>query len=403
MPVKLGIENFMERPREYIGKRRVGLLINQTSYSPSMVGLLDYCLRSEQVACGAVFAPEHGLYGARQDMEQVDETKLPDGTPVYSLYGTKPGSLTPDGEMLADLDAVIFDIQDVGSRYYTFIWSMALCMKACAEHGKAMVVLDRPNPLGGSVVSGTVQTQNFLSFVGMHPVPVRHGMTAGEMARLLKGHFHYDCELIVVPMDNWHRDMWFDQTQLPWIPPSPNMPHSSTAAVYPGGCLLEGTNISEGRGTTTPFELVGAPWIVAEDLATALNDLKLPGVAFRPSYFVPKFQKYADQQCGGVFVHLRDRDVADTFEAYCHLIGTVKAMYPDQFAWRDQPYEFVKDIPAIDLLFGSDGLRKGVDAGKPVGEILEPTRRDAVLFDGMRQEYLLYRLSEGGRPAAHMW
>jgi uncharacterized protein YbbC (DUF1343 family) len=388
--VRLGNEIFIDDPAKYVGKMRIGLIVNHTSRTSAMVSLLQYCRENTGVRLAAVLAPEHGILGAAQDMEAVGHAALSDGTPVFSLYGSDETTLSPSPEALDLVDALVFDIQDVGSRYYTFLWTMALAMKACARAAKKMIVLDRPNPLNGVAVSGPIQTEKCLSFVGLHPVPVRHGMTAGEMARLLNGHFGIDCDLQVVPMEGWRREMWFDQTGLPWIPPSPNMPSLATATVYPGGCLIEGTTLSEGRGTTTPFELVGAPGIDAEAFAEHMNRLKLPGCVFRPAAFVPGFQKHAGKLCRGIFLHIADRNSFDAFQACCRLIAMAGEMHPRAFAWRETAYEFVTDIPAIDLLFGSDRFRKAVDAGDGLSFDFAEQEKSNRDFLRIRKPFLLY-------------
>lgn len=388
--VRLGNEVFLDSPSSYLGGRRVGLVINHTSFTSRMRSLLAACLSRDDIRVTAVFGPEHGFDGRGQDMQEIPDLALPDGTPVYSLYGDDVSSLKPSREALSQVDALVFDIQDVGVRYYTFIWTLSLCMEACAEAGREMIVLDRPNPLGGRVVSGPVQEEGFLSFVGRFPIPVRHGMTVGELARLFKGAFSIDCALRVVPMEGWNRDMWFDQTGLPWIPPSPNMVSLDTAIVYPGACLLEGTTLSEGRGTTTPFQVFGAPGIDAEELARKMNRAGHAGCLFRPVAFVPAFHKYAGEVCAGLFVHVTDRESFDAFDVYSGLIGEVAASFPQVFSWRSGVYEFVTDIPAIDLLTGSDRFRRDVTEGRPYCNIFHGEEAGTREFLETRREYLLY-------------
>ncbi|MCZ7582246.1 MAG: DUF1343 domain-containing protein [Deltaproteobacteria bacterium] len=387
--IRLGNEGFIENAAATLRGRRVGLVANATSFTPRMASLLRFCEESSEVRLAAVFAPEHGVAGLAQDMESVGGGRLASGVPVFSLYGADPSSLSPPDEAMDLVDVVVFDLQDVGTRYYTFLWTMALCQKTCAEHGRELIVLDRPNPLGGEVVSGPVQREGFTSFVGLYPVPVRHGLTAGEMARFLAAQHGLDAPLTVVPMRGWRRAMRFEETGLPWIPPSPNMPSPATAAVYPGGCLIEGTTLSEGRGTTTPFEQFGAPGIDAVPFADALRALDLAGCAFRPVTFRPAFQKHAGHACGGVYVHVTDRRAFDAFAVYAHALALARRLFPDAWTWRREAYEFVRDIPAIDLLYGSDALRKRIDEGGLVDDLVLDND-DTEAFRETRRAFLLY-------------
>jgi len=284
----------------------VGLITNSTGVNEDLGYNISLFCEHPDIHLKAIFAPEHGLWAAVQDAVAVSSFDY-DGVriPVYSLYGE---TRKPTREMLEDIDVLIFDIQDVGARFYTFISTMAMAIESCAEYDVSFVVLDRPNPVGGLTMAGNILESEFRSFVGYLPVPIRHGMTAGELARFFVHQFQLSVRLDVVEMTGWRRDMWFDDTGLQWIMPSPNMPTLDTATMYPGTCLFEGTNISEGRGTTRPFELIGAPWIDASCLADKLNSLSLAGVKFRPAGFIPTFAKYRDQNCGGVQVHVLDRE-----------------------------------------------------------------------------------------------
>ena len=297
----------------------------------------------------------------------------------------------PNPETLENVDTLIYDIQDVGARYYTFTNTLANCMKICGETETAVVVCDRPNPINGVQVEGNLVAKAQRSLVGQFPIPNRHGMTTGELARLFWNHFDIECDLTIVQMDGWERNMWQDETQLPWIAPSPNMPTLDTATVYPGMCLLEGTHLSEGRGTTQPFELCGAPYIEAHELAGDLNKKNLPGVFFRPHYFKPSFQKWSNQVCGGIQVHVTE---AQSFKSVLTGVAIVRAVaqrYPDQFQWRTEPYEFVSDRPAIDLLYGNPQLREILTQGpQSLEDIEESWKRELESFLTIRQEYLLY-------------
>ncbi|MCL4236011.1 MAG: DUF1343 domain-containing protein [Deltaproteobacteria bacterium] len=385
--VRLGNEILLGDPRRVIGERRVGLIVNHSSFTPDMRFLPAELLRAG-IRVTAILGPEHGFAGAAQDMVAIDGRALWNGIPVFSLYGSTVDSLSPPPEALGLVDALVFDIQDVGSRYYTFVWTLALAMRAASAAGKAVVVCDRPNPLGGRVVSGPGLEPGFESFVGLYPVPIRHGMTAGEIARHVRRAHGIDVDLHVIAMDGWTREMWWDGTGLPWIPPSPNMPTPNTAVVYPGGCLIEATDLSEGRGTTTPFEIVGAPGIDGDKLAQSLCERELNGCVPRPVTFEPRFQKHANRPCGGVFIHVTDREAFDGIRTFAHLIDVVHREFPRVFAWRGEAYEFVRDIPAIDLLAGSPRLRRAIESGGDIDDALNDGF--ASRFRAMRDEDLLY-------------
>jgi uncharacterized protein YbbC (DUF1343 family) len=254
-----------------------------------------------------------------------------------------------------DLDVLLVDLQDVGARYYTFIWTMYLCMRACEKAGIAVIVLNRPNPINGVTTEGPVLDPNYRSFVGLHPIPVRHGKTIAELATQFRDEVFPECRLSVLPMKNWEREMWFDHTALPWVMPSPNMPTLDTATVYPGMCLLEGTNISEGRGTTRPFELFGAPFIQSEALCRELNALKLPGVFFRESYFQPTFHKFAGELCNGAQLHVTDRNTFQPFQTGVEIIRMLRKLYSKQFAWKQPPYEYEHEKLPGQILLGGPG------------------------------------------------
>jgi uncharacterized protein YbbC (DUF1343 family) len=309
-----------------------------------------------------LFGPQHGFLGQTQDnmIEWEGFTDRGSGLPVHSLYGEHR---KPTADMLDGLDVLVIDLQDVGARYYTFIWTMLLCLEACAEQGKQVIVLDRPNPLGGLRTEGTVLEPEFRSFVGLAPIPMRHGMTVGELALFFVRWLGLDLDMEVVWMEGWRRDMDFAATGLPWVMPSPNMPTVDTARVYPGACLLEGTNLSEGRGTTRPFEIFGAPDVAPEILAQVLTDWNLPGCRFRPLYFEPTFHKFAGEVCGGVQVHLTDPDTFEAVTTFTAAIAAIRSRWPDGFAWKQPPYEYETEKLPIDILAGGDAWRAGVEAG----------------------------------------
>ena len=306
---------------------------------------------------------------------------------MHSLYGE---TRVPTPDMLRDLDAVVFDLQDVGSRYYTFIYTMLHVMEACAREKKRVVVLDRPNPLGGEGTDGNLLDLDYLSFVGMHPLVVRHGMTSGELALLFKHDLSLDVDLVVVRMKGWRRRMHYEDTGLPWVLPSPNMPTVDTAFVYPGGCLIEGTNLSEGRGTTRPFELVGAPWLDALALARAMREERLPGVRFRTAAFTPTFQKHQGELCHGVQVHVTDRRRFPAFLTYLLLIHHARRQDPQRFAWRDPPYEYERVKLPIDILCGTDRVRKTIEKGVSPRTLARGFAKDAAAFRRWRRPFLLY-------------
>ena len=312
------------------------------------------------------------------------------GLPVFSLYGADPSSLRPRTEDLEGLDAILCDLQDVGSRYYTFVYTMAHVMEAAAATGLPVVVLDRPNPIGGVAVEGPVLEPPLASFVGRYPLPVRHGMTPGELARLFNEAFEIRCDLRVVPMRGWTRRMHFDGTGLPWVAPSPNMPTPATAEVYPGGCLVEGTNLSEGRGTTRPFELVGAPWLAAPPLAEVLAREAPVGALYRATSFRPSFHKHAGESCRGIQIHVVDRAAFRPFATYLILLREARRLAPATFDWRREPYEFERDRLAIDLLLGRAGLRPLLEAGATLAEMESSWTRDLEAFLELRGNFLLY-------------
>lgn len=376
---------------------RVGLVCHPASVDARLRHAVELLAEAPDVRLAALFGPEHGFFGQAQDLIGVgDDHETHSGLRVHSLYGATVESLRPTSEQLRDLDALVIDLQDVGSRYYTFQATMLFCLEAACAHGLKAVVLDRPNPLGGEAVEGPALRPGTESFVGIHPVATRHGLTVGELARLYRAERRLAGELEVVPCDGWRRDQDFDRTGLPWVLPSPNMPTVETAFVYPGQCLLEGTNLSEGRGTTRPFELCGAPWADARRLCQILKAEDLPGVEFRPAWFRPTFQKFAGQDCGGVQLHVTDRRAFRPVRTSLALLAAFREVSGDHFAWRTETYEFVSDRPAIDLLFGSDRERLALEAGRPWREIAAAWEAEEEEFRARRREFLLYD-GAGGR------
>lgn len=389
MAVQTGLSRLISEGAPALAGKRIGLICNATSVDGELRHAIDIVHAALKLV--VLFGPEHGVRGDAQDMVGVDTAvDRATGLRVHSLYGSSHASLEPTPEMLAELDVVIFDIQDIGSRYYTFVWTMVLAMRACARAGKAFVVLDRPNPITGARVEGPGIEPGFESFVGLVSCANRHGMTAGEIARWRHAVENLDLELAVIAMRGWRRDMWFEHTGLPWVLPSPNMPTVDTALVYPGMCLIEGTELSEGRGTTRPFELVGAPHLDGQTLRADLEAMRLPGVRFRSVTFTPQFQKHRGVGCEGVQLHVTD---AAAFQPYRTGVAVLKAAHdqaPDRFSWRKAPYEFVDAIPAIDLLSGSSALREAIERGSALDAIGHDWPQAEAAFLEHRSQYLLY-------------
>ena len=386
--VRFGIDTLLEKPWPVAGKR-IGLITNASGTTVRGVPTWKALRAAANVRLVRLFGPEHGLEGGAVYMEAVQGSiHAPSGLPVVSLYGATAESLKPRREHIADLEAIVFDVADVGSRYYTYIWTMLLAMEACAGSRLRFVVCDRPNPIGGEV-EGAPASAGYLTFVGLHPIPVRHGMTAGELARLFAAERRLDLDLVVSPATGWTRDRTYSDAGLPWVPPSPNMPTTDTALVYPGLCLLEGTNLSEGRGTTRPFEVFGAPWLDDLSFADALNALALPGVTFLPSRFRPMFDKHANRSCGGARLHVTDRSAFRPFQTGLRIIETARKLAPLDFRWRTEPYEF-DERPAIDLLTGSPQFRQTVEAGESLRAEIGRHYEGARQFRTRHEAHLLY-------------
>jgi uncharacterized protein YbbC (DUF1343 family) len=403
--VRAGIEVLLERRLDLIRGKNVGLITNPTGVDGRLRSDIDLLQQTAGVELVALYGPEHGVRGNSQAGEYVpfyfDEKYQ---IPVFSLYGQSqkpdPGMLKrideymrsfdttgtgkiPEGAMVKDVDVLVYDIQDVGTRVYTYVATMAYAMQTAAESGIPFIVLDRPNPVNGLVMEGPVlEHPDYSSFIGLYPVPERHGMTAGELALLINGRFlPKKVDLTVVPMEGWRREMWFDETGLPWVIPSPNMPTPETATVYPGQVCLEGTNVSEGRGTTRPFELFGAPWIDGFELARKLNELDLSGVIFREAWFTPTFSKFAGEMCGGAQIHVSDREVYRPFETALHVVKIIRDMYPEKFKFH---------IAYFDKVMGTAKVRVGLENGRGVAEIVEEVERDLKDFAELRRPFLLY-------------
>jgi uncharacterized protein YbbC (DUF1343 family) len=389
MAVELGIERLLSDRKKVLDGARVGVVVHPASVFPDLRHTVDALLEHRGCRVVALFGPQHGARGEKQD-NMIESEFYPDpdtGLPVHSLYGR---TRRPEAETLTGLDVLVYDLQDVGTRVYTFITTMAYCMQACAESGKRMVIADRPNPIGGAAVEGNLLDPAYSSFVGLYPVPMRHGMTVGELALLFNAEFGIGCDLAVVPMRGWRRSMWFDETGLPWVQPSPNLPTLDSAVVYPGMVLVEGTTLSEGRGTTRPFEHVGAPYIRPKELASRLNSLGLPGVAFRPAYFEPTFQKWAGGTCGGVQLHVRDRDSFEPYLTGTAVLSAIRSLYPDSFSWRQPPYEYEHEKLPIEILCGGRKVPGLIERGAAPDEIRRSWQDDVAAFRRLRAPYLLY-------------
>ena len=374
----LGIDLIDENINIFKGKK-VGLITNATGINSNYESTIDILFK--KVNLTSLFAPEHGIRGANPAGGTVtDETDPVTNLPVYSLYGS---TSTPTAAMLENVDLMCIDIQDVGARFYTYIYTMANAMKACKQYNKEFVVFDRPNPVSGSVVEGTVLDTTYSSFIGMYPIVQRHGMTIGEIAKYFNEAQNINCNLTVIKMKNWNRDMYFDECDVPWVLPSPNMPTLDTATVYTGTCLFEGTNLSEGRGTTRPFELIGAPWIDAIELANALNNLNLKGVFFRPASFTPTTSKFNGQQCFGVQVHVTDRTIFESVKTGYAMLETIRTMYPDNF----QVLNASSQRCTLNLLTGCDYITKHTYTLDQQFKLIEKGSEE---FSETRKPYLLY-------------
>lgn len=385
----LGLERLLDERFDLLRGRRVGLVCNQASVDHEFRHAADLLKQKGECELTALFGPQHGIRGDVQDnmVETPHTVDAQTGVPVYSLYSE---TREPTAEMLHRTETLVFDMQDVGCRIYTFIYTLANCMRAARKYGQRVIVCDRPNPINGVQVAGNVLEIGHESFVGQFPLPTRHGLTVGELALMFKNHFGLDCELEVVPMRGWSRELWMDETDAPWVMPSPNMPTLETATVFPGTVHLEGTQLSEGRGTTRPFELAGAPYIEAEKYARVLNDLELKGVRFRACYFLPTFQKHAGRVCGGAQIHVTRREAFEPVTVGLAMIKAARDLYPAEFKWKDAPYEYEHERNPFDVIAGTRELRAALERGEALHKICAAWQTDVVDFERRRQEYLLY-------------
>jgi uncharacterized protein YbbC (DUF1343 family) len=387
MGIRLGSELLLESTA--LDGARVGVVCNPASVDHEFVHVADRIAAHPRATLAAIFGPQHGF---RSDVQENmietahgrDERRR---VPVYSLYSE---TRRPTREMLQDIDLLVIDLQDVGTRIYTYIYTMAYCLEAAAEHGRKVVVCDRPNPIGGLDVEGPMLKHGFESFVGLYPIPMRHGMTIGELARLFNDHFGIGADLDVIEMQGWTRGQYHDTAGAPWVQPSPNIPTLDSAVAYPGTVLFEGTSVSEGRGTTRPFELIGAPAIAAERFCAQLNDLRLPGVTFRPVVFEPTFHKHARQTCGGCQIHVTNRKAFRPVITGVALVAAFRTAAPGSFRWREPPYEYEPVKLPFDILAGSSELREQIEAGLEVGEIARSWQDAVKAFARLREPFLLY-------------
>ncbi len=387
--VRFGLEKILSERLDALKNLRVGLICNQASVNHQFQHAADLFQDNTGINLVKLFGPQHGIRGDVQDnmIETAHGIDKATGLPIYSLYSE---TREPTEEMLSGLDALVFDLQDVGCRVYTFIYTMGNSMIACAKFGKKMFVLDRPNPIGGIAVEGSTLVKGHESFVGQYPIPMRHGLTVGELAKLFNEKFEINCELEVISMDGWERIDFYDETDASWLMPSPNIPAVDTTIVFPGMVFFEGTQVSEGRGTTRPFEIVGAPYIDAKQYADALDSLKLSGVVFRPINFLPTFQKHTGKTCGGVFVHIIDREAFEPVITGLAMVKTVVDLYPGEFKWKNPPYEYVFDRNPFDVIAGTEKTRNMIEHGSSVKDIKLSWQTDVEDFKKLREHFFLY-------------
>jgi len=386
--LKSGLDEFLKDKWKKFRSVRLGVLCNQASVNHKLVHVRDLLLEKKGLHISAFLGPQHGIRGEKQDnmKESSDFTDPISGVPVFSLYSN---TRVPTREMIDSFDVLLVDLQDIGTRIYTFMYTMENCLREAQKAGKKVVVLDRANPIGGILTEGNVLDMKYQSFVGQLPLCTRHGMTMGELALLFNEAFNIQCDLEVIQLRGWKRKHLANHWERDWVPPSPNIPNIESAMTFPGTVHFEGTNISEGRGTTKPFEWIGAPFVDADKLAKRMNDKKLKGFYFRPIYFQPTFQKHQDQVCGGVHIHFTDYKKHNAFEMGIHLLATLWELYPEQCHWKKPPYEYVEDKLPIDVIAGTDTLRLAVESGK-VDNFLKQSKEELEAFRKLRKEYLIY-------------
>ena len=387
--IKTGLENLCSAPPEMFADFRLGLLCNSASIDGRLRHCRDLIEHHFPNALAALFSPQHGFFAQKQDnmIESKDTIDASLNIPVYSLYSK---TRKPTAEMFGEIDVLLIDLQDAGTRVYTFIYTMSYCMEAAREYGKKIVILDRPNPVNGVTVEGNCLSPDCSSFVGRYPIPMRHGLTIGELALLFNSHFGIGCDLEVIPMLNWRRDMYFRDTGLWWVPPSPNLPTPESASVYPGQVLLEGTNISEGRGTTQPFELCGAPFIDTDTLLQELNDTGLPGLCLRPTTFEPTSNKWAGQTCHGFQMHVTDLNCYQPYDTALKILQSIIRLNSNAFEWKPPPYEYEFHRLPIDLIIGDKVIRERIETMDPLSDITASWQESLEQFKKTSRAFHLY-------------
>jgi uncharacterized protein YbbC (DUF1343 family) len=389
IPVQTGLEHFLEAPPRLISGRRLGLLCNPASVSATLRHARDLIHHRLPGSLTALFSPQHGFYSEKQDnmIESTDIMERVLGIPVYSLYGE---TRKPMAEMFERIDSLLIDLQDVGTRVYTFVYTLSYCMEAAKQWGKEIIVLDRPNPISGVSVEGNCLTPDCISFVGRYPLPMRHGMTIGELARLFNDAYGIDCDLTVIPMKGWQRSMYFEDTGLPWVAPSPNLPTPASATVYPGQVLWEGTNVSEGRGTTQPFELFGAPFIDPDRILKHIGASGIPGATLRPVGFEPTSNKWQGKLCRGFQIHITDRKIYKPYRTSLLLLSAVLSLHGKEFSWKSPPYEYEFQRLPIDLILGDSLLRQRIEASEDIDQTEALWQEETAMFKKLREAFLLY-------------
>lgn len=387
--IRPGIEVLLDDKIDMIRNTRVGLVCNQATVLPDLRHAADVFFEHPDINLTTLFGPQHGIRGDLQDnmIETDHAVDSHTGLWIYSLYSE---TREPTEKMLENVDTIVFDLQDVGCRIYTFVYTMANCMRAAKKLGKRVVVLDRPNPINGNAIEGNITEHEFKSFVGQFEIPTRHGMTTGELARMFNEHFGIGCDLEVIPMEGWLRDMWFEETGLPFVMPSPNIPTVDTCVVFPATVHVEGTELSEGRGSTKPFELNGAPYIDPWAWVSALEKYSFPGVAYRQTFFQPTFQKHAKVTCGGLQLHVTDREAFTPVIVGIAMIKTAYDLYKEQFEWKRDAYEYVFDKNPFDVVCGTDKIREAIESGISLREIEDSWVEGLAAFAEIRAKYLLY-------------
>jgi len=387
--IRPGIEVLLNDKLASISGQRIGLVCNQASVLPDLSHAADVFFEQAEIDLTTLFGPQHGIRGDVQDnmIETDHAVDSHTGLWIYSLYSE---TREPTEKMLENVDTIVFDLQDVGCRIYTFVYTMANCMRAAKKFGKRVVVCDRPNPINGVSVEGNITETEFTSFVGQFEIPTRHGMTTGELAKMFNEHFGIGCDLEVVPMDGWRREMWFEDTGLPFVMPSPNIPTVDTCVVFPATVHIEGTELSEGRGTTKPFELNGAPYIDPWEWVSALEKYSFAGVTYRQTFFQPTFQKHAKTTCGGLQLHVTDREAFTPVIVGVAMIKAAYDLYKDGFEWKREAYEYVFDKNPFDVVCGTDKIRKAIESGGSVEDIRDSWNAGLREFGEIRAKYLLY-------------